>query len=62
MLLKNRGKKSRPRLSLWSKTEKECEVGISELQKMLVSMINLMSKAKLVMFDTVEEGLECLAG
>jgi hypothetical protein len=44
------------------KVEKECVVGISGLQKMLVNMINLMSKSKLVMYDTREQGLDYLAG
>ncbi len=42
------------------KMEKECAVGVSGLQKTLVSMINLMSRAKLKMFDTVEEAKEWL--
>jgi hypothetical protein len=38
------------------KVEKECVVGIAGLQKMLVTMINLMSKSKLIIFNTLEEG------
>ncbi len=43
------------------KVEKECVVGISGVQKLLVNMINLMSKSKLVIFNTREEGLAYLA-
>jgi hypothetical protein len=43
------------------KVEKECVVGISGIQKALVSMLNLMTKSKLVMFDTVEAGKDYLA-
>lgn len=42
------------------KVEKECVVGISGVQKLLVNMINLMSKSKLVIFNTREEGLDYL--
>ncbi len=43
------------------KVVKECVVGIAGLQKMLVSMINLMSKSKLVIFNPLEEGKDYLA-
>ena len=43
------------------KVVKECVVGIAGLQKMLGSMINLMSESKLVIFNTLEEGKDYLA-
>ncbi len=42
------------------KVEKECVVGVAGVQKFLVNMINLMSKSKLVVFDTREQGMEYL--
>jgi hypothetical protein len=44
------------------KVEKECVVGVSGVQKVLVNMINLMSKSKLVMFDTIEPARDWLVG
>ncbi|MBN2352377.1 MAG: hypothetical protein JXD23_07400 [Spirochaetales bacterium] len=44
------------------KVEKECVVGVTGVQKLLVNMVNLMSKSKLVIFDTREEGMEYLTG
>ncbi len=44
------------------KVEKECVVGVAGVQKLLVNMINLMSKSKLVVLDTREQGMEYLAG
>ena len=44
------------------KVEKECVVGVTGLQKTLVSMLNLMSKTKLVIFDTLEQAREYLTG
>jgi ABC-type transport system involved in cytochrome c biogenesis ATPase subunit len=43
-----------------NKVEKECAVGVAGIQKALVSMINLMSKAKLKMFDTPAEAMDWL--
>jgi hypothetical protein len=40
--------------------EKECVVGISPLQSMFVSTINLFSKAKLTVFDTLEKAKDWL--
>jgi hypothetical protein len=42
------------------KVEKECVVGVTGLQKALVSMLNLMSKTKLVIFDTLEQAKDYL--
>jgi hypothetical protein len=42
------------------KLEKSCVVGLAGVQKVLLNMMNLMSNAKRVMFDTREEGLEYL--
>jgi hypothetical protein len=40
--------------------DKECVVGISSLQSMFVNTINLFSKAKLTIFDTVEKAKDWL--
>jgi hypothetical protein len=40
--------------------EKECAVGVSALQKVFVTTINLFSKAKLVIFDTVDQAKDWL--
>jgi hypothetical protein len=42
------------------KVEKECVVGVNGVQKVLVNMINLMSKSKLTMFDTLEPARDWL--
>ncbi|MBN2352380.1 MAG: hypothetical protein JXD23_07415 [Spirochaetales bacterium] len=42
------------------KVEKECAVGVSGVQKALVAMINLISKTKLVMFDTPDKAMDWL--
>ncbi|GEM_PF-5701225 len=42
------------------KVDKECVVGISPLQKIFVNTINMFSKAKLVIFDTVDQAKEWL--
>jgi uncharacterized protein YjgD (DUF1641 family) len=42
--------------------EKECVVGLSSMQKVLMNIINLVSKAKLTMFGTVQEAKDWLVG
>lgn len=42
------------------KVAKECAVGVSGVQKALVTMINLISKTKLVMFETAEKAMDWL--
>ncbi len=42
------------------KVDRECAVGVSGVQKALVTMINLVSKTKLVMFDTADKAMDWL--
>jgi hypothetical protein len=42
------------------KTEKECVVGISGVQKILLSAINMFAQSKLEMFDNVEQAKDWL--
>lgn len=42
------------------KVDKECVVGISSIQKIFINTINMFSKAKLVIFDKMEEAKEWL--
>jgi hypothetical protein len=39
---------------------RECVVGMSSMQKVLMNVINFVSKAKLTMFDSIEEAKEWL--
>ncbi len=39
---------------------KECVVGMSSMQKVLMNVINFVSKARLTMFDSVEEAKDWL--
>ena len=39
---------------------KECVVGMSSMQKVLMNVINFVSRARLTMFDSVEEAKEWL--
>ncbi len=39
---------------------RECVVGMSSMQKVLMNVINFVSKAKLTMFDSVEEAKDWL--
>lgn len=43
-----------------NKVEKECVVGISTIQKVLLNSINLFAKSKIVVFDTVDQAKEWL--
>lgn len=43
-----------------NKTEKECVVGMSSIQKVLVGGVNLFAKSKLQMFDGIDEALDWL--
>ncbi len=40
--------------------EKECVVGISPIQKIFINTINIFSKAKLVVFDALDEAKDWL--
>jgi DNA polymerase elongation subunit (family B) len=40
--------------------EKECVVGVSSIQKVLMNIINFVSRAKLTMFDKPEEAKDWL--
>jgi hypothetical protein len=42
------------------KVGKECVVGISGIQQILVAGVNMFSKTKLIMFDSVGEALDWL--
>jgi hypothetical protein len=42
------------------KVDKECVVGISPIQKIFINTINMFSKAKLVVFNGMEEAKEWL--
>jgi len=43
------------------KVEKECVVGISAIQKILVAGVNMFSKTKLVMFDSIGDASDWLS-
>jgi hypothetical protein len=43
------------------KVEKECVVGISGIQQILVAGVNMFSKTKLVMFDSIGEATDWLS-
>jgi hypothetical protein len=43
-----------------NKVEKECVVGLTGIQKILVSGVNAFAKSKLVMFDDIEKAKDWL--
>lgn len=43
------------------RVEKECVVGISAIQKILVAGVNMFSKTKLVMFDSIGDAADWLS-
>ena len=43
-----------------NKIEKECVVGITGIQKVIVSSINLFAKSKLVIMDDLQKGMDWL--